>query len=48
MFPSELANNLTQMIQGLVVLFVGAELLILGVWQSGRATGAQSREDRVE
>jgi len=40
-FPSELANNLTQMIQGLVVLFVGAELLILGVWQSGRRRRAR-------
>ena len=35
------------MIQGLVVLFVGAEpLLILGVWQSGRRrTSARRRED---
>ena len=31
-FPPELANNLTQLIQGLVVLFVGAELLILSIW----------------
>jgi ABC-type uncharacterized transport system permease subunit len=35
-FPAELAGNLTEMIQGLVVLFVGAELLILGVWQAGQ------------
>jgi simple sugar transport system permease protein len=35
-FPAELANNLTEMIQGLVILFVGAELLILGVWQASR------------
>jgi general nucleoside transport system permease protein len=33
-FPPELAGNLTELIQGLVVLFVGAELLILGVWQA--------------
>ncbi len=46
-FPSELANNLTQMIQGLVVLFVGAELLILGLWQSGRRR-ARKAESRVE
>jgi simple sugar transport system permease protein len=30
----ELAGNLTYMIQGLVVLFVGADLLILYVWNS--------------
>ena len=31
-FPPELAANLTELIQGLVVIFVGAELLILSVW----------------
>src|SRR3954466_10081817 len=31
-FKPELAGNLTQIIQGLVVLFVGADLLILAVW----------------
>ena len=31
-FKPELAGNLTQMIQGLVVLFVGADVLILYVW----------------
>jgi simple sugar transport system permease protein len=30
----ELAGNLTYMIQGLVVLFVGADVLILYVWNS--------------
>jgi ABC-type uncharacterized transport system permease subunit len=35
-FPAELASNLTELIQGLVILFVGAELLILGIWQAGR------------
>jgi general nucleoside transport system permease protein len=35
-FRPELAGNLTEMIQGLVVLFVGAELLLLYVWQSRR------------
>jgi simple sugar transport system permease protein len=35
-FRPELANNLTQMIQGLVVLFVGADLLILYVWNARR------------
>jgi simple sugar transport system permease protein len=33
-FPPQLAGNLTELIQGLVVLFIGAELLILGVWQA--------------
>jgi simple sugar transport system permease protein len=49
--PSELATNLTQMIQGLVVLFVGAELLILGIWQARRraaACGRGSSERRAE
>jgi len=35
-FRPELANNLTQVIQGLVVLFVGADLLILYVWNARR------------
>jgi ABC-type uncharacterized transport system permease subunit len=35
-FRPELANNLTQLIQGLVVLFVGADLLILYLWQVRR------------
>jgi ABC-type uncharacterized transport system permease subunit len=35
-FRPELANNLTQLIQGLVILFVGADLLILYLWQVRR------------
>jgi general nucleoside transport system permease protein len=35
-FPAELASNLTELIQGLVILFVGAELLILGIWGAGK------------
>jgi simple sugar transport system permease protein len=35
-FQPELASNLTLIIQGLVVLFVGADLLILYVWQARR------------
>jgi simple sugar transport system permease protein len=31
-FEPELAGNLTLIIQGLVVLFVGADLLILYIW----------------
>ena len=32
-FPPELAGNLTLMIQALVLLFVGADLLILYLWR---------------
>jgi general nucleoside transport system permease protein len=35
-FKPELAGNLTRIIQGLVVLFVGADLLILYLWQLRR------------
>jgi general nucleoside transport system permease protein len=35
-FRPELAGNLTRIIQGLVVLFVGADLLIIYVWQLRR------------
>jgi general nucleoside transport system permease protein len=35
-FPPELAGNLTRMIQALVLLFVGADLLILYLWQLRR------------
>jgi general nucleoside transport system permease protein len=35
-FPPELAGNLTLMIQALVLLFVGADLLILYVWNLRR------------
>jgi simple sugar transport system permease protein len=35
-FRPELANNLTQLIQGLVVLFVGADVLILYLWTRGK------------
>jgi len=40
-FPPQLANNLTQLIQGLVVLFIGAELLVLSIW------GARKRLPRA-
>jgi simple sugar transport system permease protein len=33
-FPPELAGNLTRIIQGLVVLFVGADVIILYLWQA--------------
>jgi general nucleoside transport system permease protein len=35
-FKPELAGNLTRIIQGLVVLFVGADILILYLWQARR------------
>lgn len=35
-FRPELATNLTEIIQGLVILLVGAELLVLYLWQAGR------------
>ena len=39
----ELAGNLTYMIQGLIVLFVGADVLILYVWNSRRRLRLQRR-----
>jgi ABC-type uncharacterized transport system permease subunit len=33
-FPPELAGNLTRIIQGLVVLFVGADVLVLYIWNT--------------
>jgi simple sugar transport system permease protein len=47
-FKPELANNLTQMIQGLVILFVGAELLLLGIWQAGRRRARKLRREAPE
>jgi simple sugar transport system permease protein len=38
-FPPELAGNLTLMIQALVLLFVGADVLILYLWQARRLVG---------
>jgi general nucleoside transport system permease protein len=39
-----LAGHLTEMIQGLVVLFVGADVLILAVWNSRRKLKRRRRE----
>ncbi len=33
-FPPDLADNLTLLIQGLVVLFIGADVLVLYLWQA--------------
>jgi simple sugar transport system permease protein len=38
-FPPQLASNLTSIIQGLVVLFVGADVLILYIWQARKRVG---------
>jgi ABC-type uncharacterized transport system permease subunit len=38
-FPPELAGNLTLMIQALVLLFVGADVLVLYLWQARRRLG---------
>jgi simple sugar transport system permease protein len=50
-FPPELASNLTLMIQALVLLFIGADVLILYLWQArrklfrfGRQPAAPARE----
>ena len=40
----DLASNLTFMIQGLVVLFVGADVLILYVWNTRRRLRPRARE----
>ena len=45
-FPPQLAGNLTLIIQGLIVLFIGADVLVLYVWhrlrkaRAGREAGA--------
>jgi simple sugar transport system permease protein len=43
-FRPELAGNLTEIIQGLVVLFVGADLLILYLWQARRKVRVGARK----
>jgi general nucleoside transport system permease protein len=42
-FRPDLANNLTTLIQGLIVLFVGADVLILYLWQARRKLGLTRR-----
>jgi simple sugar transport system permease protein len=42
-FRPDLANNLTLLIQGLIVLFVGADVLILYLWQARRKLGLRRR-----
>ena len=43
-FQPELARNLTGIIQGLVVLFVGADVLVLYLWQARRKLGLKPRQ----
>jgi ABC-type uncharacterized transport system permease subunit len=38
-FPPQLAGNLTLMIQALVLLFVGADVLVLAIWNSRKKLG---------
>ena len=45
-FRPELAGNLARIIQGLVVLFVGADLLILYLWQARRKLPFAGRASR--
>ena len=42
-FPPELATNLATMIQALIILFVGAELLVRRLWGLGRPRGGTAR-----
>jgi simple sugar transport system permease protein len=43
-FPPQLAGNLTLMIQALVLLFVGADVLILVLWNARKKIGFGRRE----
>ena len=45
-FKPELAGNLTRFIQGLVVLFVGADLLVLYVWRRVRKADWRKRQQQ--
>jgi simple sugar transport system permease protein len=42
-FPPTLAGNLTLMIQALVLLFVGADVLVLAIWNSRKKLGLGKR-----
>ena len=43
-FDPQLAGNLTLIIQGLVVLFVGADLLVLAIWKSRKKLSFRRKE----
>jgi general nucleoside transport system permease protein len=46
-FPPNLAGNLTLMIQALVLLFVGADVLILYLWQARKKLGRNRQNPNV-
>jgi general nucleoside transport system permease protein len=46
-FNPALASNLTLIIQGLVVLFVGADLLVISIWQSRKRLRLPARRARA-
>jgi general nucleoside transport system permease protein len=45
-FPPQLAGNLTLMIQALVLLFIGADVLVLALWNSRKKVGRTKRKAR--
>jgi general nucleoside transport system permease protein len=47
-FQPELATNLTRIIQGLVVLFVGADLLVIYVWRLAKKARLRKQEEPVQ
>jgi len=47
-FKPELAGNLTRIIQGLVVLFVGADVLIIYIWQLRRKLKLRTKATPLE
>jgi simple sugar transport system permease protein len=47
-FPPQLASNLTLIIQGLIILFIGADVLVLDLWQKRKKLRAGKRVDAVE
>jgi general nucleoside transport system permease protein len=46
-FPPQLAGNLSVIIQGLIILFVGAQLLLVYAWRARRRRGAEAPPARV-
>ena len=46
-FPPALASNLATIIQGLIVLFVGAELLLVYAWRARRARPASAAPPNI-
>jgi general nucleoside transport system permease protein len=46
-FDPELAGNLTLIIQGLVVLFIGADLLVISVWRARKRLPLPRRKPRT-